>query len=360
MKLKAEIGSLNYPIADSVLAGKDSLKDFVRQGGLLLKSAGKYQGYRGPLQATAVSRLEITDLQKLLNTVGKEPFDCSYRVAFEFGALTALRDEAFHNAFFAWKHEVSTALLIQHNDGKAEQRQTNHLTQKNLKLDVNKPLPSVVLEKIEGWKRLKGIPYSYLVPSAKMLPLESIRHFCIDRNWINAFLIGVLSIGNTYRSVADELSKRYQSNNLFLDTNRYGFLVHSIAVSGWPDYEVDVLRKSEVAIERLERKKIAPNMELFLYEGDANDGGNLVKLTFHLPKGKTHSGFGYEDGAFVKQLYQPTGEKANTIKVEFHDRTNRTIKMNSLVSDAKGKATSAYVGMLLLQGVPKVEFNLEY
>src|SRR5512147_1252660 len=42
---------------------------------------------------------------------------------------------------------------------------------------------------------LHDIPFSYLVPDADLLPIESIRFFYIDRAWTDALVQGVLSVG---------------------------------------------------------------------------------------------------------------------------------------------------------------------
>ena len=39
------------------------------------------------------------------------------------------------------------------------------------------------------------MPFSYLVPDAELLPLESIRFFYLDRAWTDALVQGALSVG---------------------------------------------------------------------------------------------------------------------------------------------------------------------
>ena len=41
------------------------------------------------------------------------------------------------------------------------------------------------------------MPFSYLVPDADLLPIESIRFFYVDRAWTDALVQGVLSVGTT-------------------------------------------------------------------------------------------------------------------------------------------------------------------
>ena len=41
---------------------------------------------------------------------------------------------------------------------------------------------------------LHGVPFSYLVPDAELLPVESIRFFYLDRAWTDALVQGALSV----------------------------------------------------------------------------------------------------------------------------------------------------------------------
>src|SRR5262245_25879139 len=50
---------------------------------------------------------------------------------------------------------------------------------------------------------LHGIPFSYLVPDADLLPLESIRFFYLDRTWTDALVQGALSVSTV--STADRV-----------------------------------------------------------------------------------------------------------------------------------------------------------
>ena len=54
-----------------------------------------------------------------------------------------------------------------------------------------------------------GVPFSYLVPDAALLPLESIRFFYLDRAWTDALVQGVLSVGTV--TTADRAAARGRS-----------------------------------------------------------------------------------------------------------------------------------------------------
>lgn len=355
--LKGKFSSFNYPVPGA--------NDFIKQGALALKEAGAYQWYRGPLQAAPVQLLldaennqKWTGVKKYFSKEERRkyvaPNDRTYQVAFELGALTALKDEAFHRPYFEWKQQVCTALLMAENAHSGQP--VNHL-QVNQKISADKPLPPVVKQKIDDWKKLNGIPYSFLIPSVKMLPAESIRTFYIDRNWVNAFLLGAFSIGNTYDRVEKDYFKILDKDQLFLKDNCFGFLIHSLAVSGWPDYITTFTMWSGAYKHLLNcstRKNLAKNIELFICNiGNLNESHYL--LTFQLPPGKMHSGFRFDNGVFKKQ-YKLPGDANDTIAaVTFYNTENETPappvpeKRVLNIAGLAGSKTPAEFGMMLLE-----------
>ena len=53
---------------------------------------------------------------------------------------------------------------------------------------------------------LTGVPFNYLVPDERMLPLESIRFFYLDPNWVAALSDGAFSIGRNLTADKDRKS----------------------------------------------------------------------------------------------------------------------------------------------------------
>ena len=56
---------------------------------------------------------------------------------------------------------------------------------------------------------LHGVPFSYLVPDADLLPIESIRFFYIDRAWTDALVQGALSVGTISTADRAQLESVY-------------------------------------------------------------------------------------------------------------------------------------------------------
>jgi hypothetical protein len=147
---------------------------------------------------------------------------------------------------------------------------------------------------------LHGVPFSYLVPDAALLPVESIRFFYIDRAWTDAIVQGALSVGTitttdraqleavypTLRSEVDETERTIRTP---VGEERLkgaggtitGFLMRSRAVSGWPNlhvraYSRDVLADKALTtvaeshpdrLKVLRMERLAPAVLLVLFDG---------------------------------------------------------------------------------------------
>ena len=147
---------------------------------------------------------------------------------------------------------------------------------------------------------LHGVPFSYLVPDAQLLPIESIRFFYIDRAWTDALTQGALSVGtistadrtqlesvypHIQREVdeAERLIRKPRSEQKLQDGSGTltGFILRSRVVSGWPNlhvraYSVDKLEDDELtnlaesAPERmkvLRIERLAPAVLLVIIDG---------------------------------------------------------------------------------------------
>ncbi len=147
---------------------------------------------------------------------------------------------------------------------------------------------------------LHGVPFSYLVPDARLLPQESIRFFYIDRAWTDALVQGALSVGTITTADRTHLQAMYPALRAEVDVTERtlqrrpsdktpkaaagtlcGFLLRSRAVSGWPALHVrgymrDVLpddaltteaesHPERVRVLRIER--LAPAVLLVIFDG---------------------------------------------------------------------------------------------
>ena len=143
---------------------------------------------------------------------------------------------------------------------------------------------------------LAGIPAHHYIPDPNYLPPESLRFFHIDRNWVDAFIDGALSIAN-HSSNDDSIpvAFKYQINE-YLKTEieglnykpkrpAFGFLLRSELCIKFPDliveaYGADNSKPDETLI--LRQENIAEGVLLVL--SDQRPGSNeFRKLIFREP-----------------------------------------------------------------------------
>ncbi|KYK58974.1 hypothetical protein DCS_00101 [Drechmeria coniospora] len=98
---------------------------------------------------------------------------------------------------------------------------------------------------------LAGVPAHFLIADPNHLVPESLRFFCIDRNWIDALVDGALSLGNHFGDDEDRVAIKKILNDYIGHTPdgqdhpvqipSYGFYLRSDLVTMFPDLRVEVL-----------------------------------------------------------------------------------------------------------------------
>ena len=147
---------------------------------------------------------------------------------------------------------------------------------------------------------LHGVPFSYLVPDAELLPLESVRFFYVDRRSTDAMVQGALGVGTAttaarpqpeaaYPHVRADVGEAARTIRRPADEERLtggggamtGLLMRSRLVSGWPGmhvraYRRDVVRDDALTTEAeshpdrlkvLRQDRLAPAVLLVLFDG---------------------------------------------------------------------------------------------
>jgi hypothetical protein len=125
-------------------------------------------------------------------------------------------------------------------------------------------VPPDIVRALAHLRLLEGVPFTYLVPDAELMPPETIRFFYLDRNATDALAQGALSVGTVnsvdrvelaqlYQVVRDEVDKAERlvrmkdSDAPALDAQGRpigvggpitGFVMRSRLVSGWPAMHV--------------------------------------------------------------------------------------------------------------------------
>ncbi len=151
-----------------------------------------------------------------------------------------------------------------------------------------------------GLRLLNGVPFSYLVPDSRLLPLETIRFFYLDRAWTDAMVQGVLSVGTVTTADRAQLEAMYPQIRAEVDEAERvqrrpdgeerlvgaggavtGFLLRSKLVSGWPNLHVRAYARDVIAddalttaaesdpdrMKVLRMERLAPAVLLVLFDG---------------------------------------------------------------------------------------------
>jgi hypothetical protein len=155
---------------------------------------------------------------------------------------------------------------------------------------------------------LVGVPFEYLVPDSRLLPVESIRFFYIDRSWTDRLVDGAVSVGKigsreqahhqahspmvqqqldyTERGVRDLQRSRVTFTDLRSNPRKgaadtvTGFLIRSGVVSGWPhmdirayqkildqDYDPNSQEAKDNQLVTLRLERLSPGVLIALFQG---------------------------------------------------------------------------------------------
>ena len=168
-------------------------------------------------------------------------------------------------------------------------------------------VPADIVRALARLRLLEGVPFSYLVPDADLLPPETIRFFYLDRNATDALIQGALSVGTVnsadraqlaelYGVVRDEVDRAErlvrmkdsdapqvdaQGRPIGAGGPITGFVLRSALVSGWPGmhvraYATDTLPDNRTIadmdtspdrVRLLRMERLAPAVLLVLFDG---------------------------------------------------------------------------------------------
>jgi hypothetical protein len=342
--------------------------------------------YRSPLLAGKADK-HILDDQFPVHTADEllrydsayGMFDTSYAAAWSLGRLLCLKNKRVSWELYRWKR-THVRLL------KTMEQQHLH---PHLPFRANGE--AVVLpENVEQWlaqiKLLKGLPFSYLVPDERMLPLESLRFFYLDSSWIASLVDGALSIGRVNKGHDTAVHKQSLTDSGQVDSGDVitGFLLRSSVVKGWPTLQVNAydfqFEPGSDAVEDKKNENIPPGNELKCVRLERlSDNvllglfdGEIEVLDIHEQPETVHFGFDYNKAeSKANQISKfprtPLGRESDkditpTALNDFYDEGNRIIRPLALAEAIKSENlgydqfTSAQFALSMIEGVSRVRF----
>ncbi|MCH8619357.1 hypothetical protein [Undibacterium sp. TS12] len=271
-------------------------------------------------------------------------FDVSYAAAWEIGRLVALQNKKFSLELLHWKQEQA----------KLRQTRSCHplaIPVSSSMTDIDVALPPSLQDWMLGLRLLEGVPFSYLVPDERMLPVESIRFFAMDWLWITCLLDGAFSVGSVTQAdkERDKAYLRHRTDPQGLVT---GVLLRSEVVPGWPGLQIDgYIGGNKKLKPPLRIARLAPDVLFYLFDGV------LDEIKIHQKIETLHFGLRGENDALTKK---PRSQE-NDISVIWKDKSKRIIDMTAFsTAMCSGVATidSANFASAMIEGVEEVTFAM--
>lgn len=356
-----ELYTLKLPNSGNVNADSYLSMSYVPLSHQLREGDKTVSWYRGPFspgEPTDSLNLPIRTADELLrydSSTGM--FDISYAAAWELGRLLTLQNKSISIALYNWKREYAQNI-------KQLEQEVEHLPFQGQINDHD--IPEAVTNWFRDLSLLKGIPFNYLVPDERLLPIESIRFFRIDPRWIECMLDGAFSIGR----VTDGDLK--QDNNNPVDSpygNFSGFLLRSDVVSGWPGLLVDgyseVIDNFDFApsgelLSLLRMERLSANVLLCIFDGE------VKTVDIHLQPETLHFGVDAPTGEpleFHKSLRDPSSgnEEPDPLPISWKNQNQGVINIKAFADAIRAKLgksifTSAQFALEMIEGVQKVRF----
>lgn len=298
--------------------------------------------YRGPLmpgrpEPTAGPALPAAMADALLlYHKALAMLDTTYAAAWELGRLLTLQNRRISASLQTMRRR---AIRADHRAAAAA-GPAAHLPQ----IQYNRPAkdaaepPPELISWIADLRRLKGVPFKYLVADERMLPPETLGFFMVDPRWVEALLDGALSIGRP--STARNPGSKYSQAEIDLLNSSSaprlisGFLLRSAAVAGWPDLHVRGEDEHAQALEVYHWAQPAPTMLLYLFAGE------LRSLTIAQPATTLH--------------LEADDSQVKTVGIS-QDTTGQILHL-----DASGAATSSELARQLIHKTQKVQIHISW
>lgn len=375
-KVNREPDTLRLPDLEE---GKDGgANEYLQRGYLPLPHALR-QGdrtvswFHGPLSPgdvqDAVTLPALTEDELVRYEAETGMFDVSYAAAWELGRMLTLHNQSVALALYQWKR--SGGIAQRQVEQRLATRRLSRMPFRGARAET--PRPAAVEAWFDDLCILRGVPFEYLVPDERMLPVESLRFFRLDRRWMKCLLDGAYSIGRvTEGDRRREMRRSGDSPVSEGDRLITGFLLRSAVVAGWPELLVDgysvivpgndFQHPDEDRLFLMRMERLSANVLICLFDGD------VKTVDIHLKPEAMHFGVDapYDDAPrFRKTLRdKETGEEIEErqITVPWKDEALGVIDIGQIALEMQAARrrstfTSAPFALQMIEGVQKVRFT---
>jgi hypothetical protein len=412
-----ENGLLHFPLPEKIETSDKVAANLTKMGYLPLPYQMR-QGYhsialyRGPLLPVKTSStMQVPNIsQDELYKYDPDLciFDLSYPAAWQLGQLLALQNKTFSQNLYSWKKNAKQTAIIKAEHAllstalqmptvgdevnlsfegtlnatfvKLADRITNIKSDKTIegekvkkpnpfnrsesravKMPQNDDFPPEIAAFIADLRTLNHVPFHYLLPDLAMLPIESLKLFYVDSNWINALVDGAMSLGNF------AAPETHEKNTPKEGTPITGFIIRSQVLTGWPGMEILVGIKNEsddiIITQPIRMERLAPDIAICMVYGE------VINILFREPGEGLHFGVDNENGRLTKKVRLNDGKyMEESVVVPVVEKAGiQSIQLSELYKAIQDKLppseksdfgdfTTADFGYLMVEGVESVEY----
>ncbi|AUX30846.1 MULTISPECIES: hypothetical protein [Sorangium] len=323
--------------------------------------------YRGPF-VPGVSAEEVTLPAECADELVRyDPetgmFDVSYAAAWELGRLRTLANTRVALELLRWTRESAQQRHAM------RQRAARRLPLRRARSEAVE-MPEVVVEWLADLELLVGLPFSYLVPDERLLPVEGLRFFSVDPAWVECLLDGARSVGRVTN--ADVEHARTLRASRSEGPRVTGLLMRSSVVSGWPSLLVEgyaerlpdmSIPPTSQALTPLRFDRLAEDTLLALFAGEVK-----TLDVFQAPEA-LHYGLDANEAegeAYTKNPRDASGtSRPETVTVPWRHADRRVVDIAELATRMKAllalgrselPSTGAQFALQMIEGVERVRF----
>ncbi|MGB6161943.1 MAG: hypothetical protein WCF33_01055 [Pseudonocardiaceae bacterium] len=289
-------GAFRLPDSHNPVADKYLRQGFVPIRQQLRDGSRTVCWYRGPLVTgpTADNDASVPPVRAADPLLRFHPqigmFDVGYAAAWQLGRLLTLRST-----------NIATQLW-QHRRRRGQGSPLTALEQDNYPfavtaIDNTLTLPDTVLDWLRDLAALRGVPFGYLVPDERLLPVETVRFVAIDQRWVQHLLDGAYSLGRLSQADADADAAHPLPITV---PTRTGALIRSELIAGYPSLIVKAYSAQDTPLDAIRMERLSSTILLCLFDGV------LARLDLQQQPGTQH--FAVEpttSGQFTKSLRVP-------------------------------------------------------
>jgi hypothetical protein len=304
-------------------SGDDLADRFLRQGYLPARHRLRQGGrsiawYRGPLTTGPADQGPVTPVRtadallRFHSQTGM--FETGYAAAWQLGRLLTLRSNDAATTLYEWRRRRDQNLKRA-----ARERDDYPLAV----AEIDDALPETALNWLGGLARLQGVPFGYLVPDERLLPVETIRFFGLDQQWVRYLIDGAYSVGRLNQGDA-ELDGSHPLPLSFPPVT--GALIRSDIVSGYPGLLIDAYADETdgVPLPLIRSERISPDILLCLFQGV------MARLDLHQAPESQHFAveLSSDQASFARSLRASGGSPVTSLPLG----PSRTLPVGDLVS----------------------------